>query len=158
VDGGHRRACDYRAVNEPVRPDDMRISDADRERVQDQLKRAHDAGQLDLHEFDERAKAVWESRTRGDLARTTADLPNLPAPRPAGQRNPVFSDTGGGVTMRILTIIWASLTAVNLAIWGILALTLGETPHPWWLWVAIPPGVALAVLYASGIGRPPRNR
>jgi uncharacterized protein DUF1707 len=145
-------------VNEPVRPDDMRISDADRERVQDQLKRAHDAGQLDLHEFDERAKAVWESRTRGQLTRVTADLPNLPEPRRADERRPVFSDTAGGLTMRILTIVFASIAAVNLTIWAIVSLTVGGMVHPWWLYVALPPAAVLGILYTAGIGRPPRDR
>jgi hypothetical protein len=43
-------------------------------------------------------------------------------------------------------------------VWALLALSTGAVVHPWWLWVAVPPGVALAVLYASGIGRPPRER
>ena len=136
----------------------MRISDADRERVQDQLTRAHDAGQLDLHEFDERAKAVWESRTAGQLARVTADLPNLPAPRRPGERRPVFSDTDGGVAMRILTIVFTSIAVVSLTVWGIVALTVGEFVYPWFLWAALPPAAVLTVLYASGIGRPPREK
>ena len=145
-------------MNEPVRPEDMRISDADRERVQDQLKRAHDAGQLDLHEFDERAKAVWESRTSGQLARVTADLPNLPEPRRPGERRAVFSDTGGGIAMRVLTIVFASIALVNLTIWGIISVTTGVFIHPWWLYVALPPAVVLGVLYTAGIGRPPRDK
>jgi uncharacterized protein DUF1707 len=144
-------------VNEPVRPDDLRVSDAERNRVQEQLKRAHDAGQLDLNEFDDRVQSVWAARTRGQLERVTADLPQLPAPRPPGARAPVFSDTGGGVAMRVLTIIWASLTVVNLAVWGMITLTTGHLLHPWWVWVAVPPGAVLAVLYASGIGRAPRG-
>ena len=63
-------------VTQPVRPDDLRISDAERTTVQEALHRAHDAGQPDLHEFDQRVQAVWASRTRGDLARVTADLPD----------------------------------------------------------------------------------
>jgi TRAP-type C4-dicarboxylate transport system permease small subunit len=58
--------------------------------------------------------------------------------------------------MRVLTIIWSAAVAVNLVIWGILALTTGEAVHPWWLYVAGPPGAVLAVLYAAGIGRPRR--
>jgi hypothetical protein len=143
-------------VNEPVRPEDMRIADVDRNRVQDQLKRAHDAGQLDLAEFDQRVQSVWAARTRGELARVTADLPNLPVPRRPGERRPVFSDTDGGMAMRVLTIIWASLMVTNLAVWGIIALTTGTFLYPWWVWVTVPGGV-LAVLYASGIGRPPRQ-
>ncbi|WP_232660869.1 DUF1707 SHOCT-like domain-containing protein [Pseudonocardia sp. TRM90224] len=142
-------------MNEPVRPEDMRVSDIERTRVQDRLRRAHDVGQLDLTEFDERVKAIWAAKTRGDLELATADLP-LPPPEPKkGERRPVFSDTGGGVAMRVLTIIWASLLVANVTIWGILALA-GIVVHPWPAYL-IAPGAVLAVLYASGIGRPPRD-
>jgi hypothetical protein len=100
-------------------------------------------------------KSVWAARTRGELERVTADLP---APPPGPGRRPVFSDTGGGVTMRVLTIVWGSLAAVNFTVWGLIAVSTGTFVHPWWLWVAVPPGVALAVLYVAGIGRPPRDR
>jgi Domain of unknown function (DUF1707) len=133
----------------------MRISDAERREVQDRLRRAHDIGQLDLGEFDERVTSVWAARTRGDLARVTADLP-APPPERGGRK--VFSDTGGGVTMRVLTIIWGSLAAVNLVVWVLIALTTGGSLYPWWIWVAVPPGIVLAVLYVAGIGRPPRER
>lgn len=142
-------------MSEPVRPDDMRISDAERGEVQDRLRRAHDIGQLDLGEFDERVQAVWAARTRGELARVTADLP-APPPEQAGRT--VFSDTGGGITMRVLTIVWGSLAAVNFVVWGLIVVTTGSFLHPWWVWVAVPPGIALLVLYLAGIGRPPRGR
>ncbi|WP_198597766.1 DUF1707 SHOCT-like domain-containing protein, partial [Blastococcus atacamensis] len=67
-------------MNEPVRAQDLRVSDAERSAVASGLQRAHDAGQLDLHEFDERVREVWAARTRGDLDRVTADLPALPPP------------------------------------------------------------------------------
>jgi hypothetical protein len=133
----------------------MRISDAERGEVQDRLRRAHDIGQLDLGEFDERVRSVWAARTRGELARVTADLPE-PPPEPG--RRQVFSDTGAGIAMRVLTIVWSSLAAVNLVVWGLIGLTTGNFLHPWWVWVAVPPGITLAVLYFSGIGRPPRDR
>ena len=44
-------------MNEPVRPADLRVSDAERSSVQAWLQRAHDAGQLDLQEFDDRVQA-----------------------------------------------------------------------------------------------------
>lgn len=144
-------------MNEPVRPDDMRVSDAERNKVQDQLKRAHDAGQLDLNEFDDRIQSVWAARTRGQLEKVTADLPNLPVPRAPGARAPAFTDTPGGIAMRVLTIIWASLTVVNLAVWGMISLTTAHLLYPWWAWVAIPPGAVLAVLYTAGIGRQRRE-
>lgn len=140
-------------MNEPVRPEDLRASDVDRTRVQDQLRRAQEAGQLDIGEFDERVKAAWASRTRGELARVVADLPALPTPAAAPSKA-VFSATGGGAAMRVLTIIWVSLLVVNLVAYGIVTLTAGAV-YPWFLWL-LAPGAVLAVLYAFGIGRPER--
>jgi hypothetical protein len=143
-------------VTEPTpraRPDDLRVSDAERTEVQDRLRRAHDEGRLDLVEFDERVRTLWAARTRGDLAQLTADLPAPPpAPAPPG----VFSSTPGGLAMRVLTLVWLSIVVVNLTVWGIVSLTLDELAYPWWLWVAAPAGSVLAVLYAAGIGRPRR--
>jgi hypothetical protein len=139
-------------VDHPVAPADLRISDADRTAVQAGLQRAHDAGQLELHEFDERVQAVWAARTRGDLARVTADLPALPPP-PGPRR--AFTDDDAGTAMKVLTIIWLCISVVNLLVWGILELTVGDV-HPWWLYVALPPGAVLGTLYAIGIGRPQR--
>ena len=140
-------------MTDPVRPEDLRVSDAERTVVQNALHRAHDAGQIQLEEFDQRVRSVWAARTRAELARVTADLPELP-PEPG--RPGVFSATPGGTAMRVLTIVWASVVAVNLVVWGIVSGTVGELVHPWWVWVAGPPGAVLAVLYASGIGRPER--
>ena len=51
-------------VNEPVHPEDVRISDADRQAVADRLRAAHGEGYLDLSEFDARVAEVWRMRTR----------------------------------------------------------------------------------------------
>jgi hypothetical protein len=141
-------------VTEPVRPEDMRTSDVERRHVQERLRRAHDVGQLDLNEFDERVRCVWAARTRGELTQVVADLP-LPPAEPVHGR--IFARTPGGITMHVLTLVWASVTAINLVVWGILVLTLGEFVYPWWVWVAAPSGAVLAVLYTAGIGRPPRR-
>ncbi len=141
-------------MTDPVHPDELRISDAERATVQERLRRAVGDGQLDLHEFDARVQSVWAARTRGELARITRDLPEPPPPPPPHGR--VFSSTAGGTTMRILTIVWASVVAINLVVWGLVSVTAGEFVYPWWLWVAAPSGAVLAVLYGAGIGRPPR--
>jgi hypothetical protein len=132
------------------------VSDAERKGVAERLRRAHDAGQLDLVEFDDRVRAAWAARTRRDLARVTADLPEPPVAPPAPTRPGVFAPTPGGVAMRVLTLVWLSATVVNLTVWAIVAVTTGEMVYPWWLWVAGPPGAVLAVLYTAGIGRPRR--
>ncbi|HEU4346658.1 MAG TPA: hypothetical protein VFR35_02600, partial [Actinoplanes sp.] len=83
----------------------------------------------------------------------TADLPaprHRPAPPKYGHG---FAPDAGGTAMRVLTTIWLSAALVNLLIWGMLVLTLGHWLHPWWLWVAVPPGAVLGTLYFLGIGR-----
>ena len=141
-------------MTDPVRPEDLRVSDAERGVVQERLRRAVGDGQLDLHDFDVRLQSVWAAKTRGELVRVTADLPEpSPPPAPPAKRK-VFSDDEGGTAMRVLTIIAACAVAVNFAIWATICLATGEFIHPWWLYVAAPPGAVLGVLYAFGIGRP----
>jgi hypothetical protein len=139
---------------EPVHPDELRISDVERAAVQERLRRAVGDGQLDLHEFDTRVQSVWAARTRGELGRITRDLPEPPPPPPPAPRHRVFSDTPGGTTMRVLTIILASVVAINVVVWTLVVVTNGEFVYPWPLWVIGPPGAVLATLYAAGIGRP----
>ena len=62
---------------------DVRAADADRERVLAQLQRHTSAGRLSMDEFSERAAAVYRSRTMGELAALTADLPLDSDPHPA---------------------------------------------------------------------------
>lgn len=136
-----------------MKPEAMRVSDIDRQSVQDRLRRAQELGEIDLNEFDERVAQVWAARTRADLVRITVDLPKLKRDRNHGV---VFADSAGGMTMRVLTTIWACLSAVTLAAWGIVALSTDGDLDPWFLWVAGPPAAVLLVLYVAGIGRPPR--
>lgn len=143
--------CDDRGMAEPVHPDALRVSDVERSVVQERLRQAVGDGQLDLHEFDARVQQVWSARTRGELVRVTADLPE---PLPPPGRRGVFSDTDAGTAMRVLTIIAACAVALNFAIWATVSLATGQLIHPWWLYVAAPPAAVLGVLYAAGIGRP----
>lgn len=69
-------------------PSLVRASDAEREHAIVRLHDACGAGRLNLEEFSERVNLVLAARTRGELARATADLPIQPglveaAPRPA---------------------------------------------------------------------------
>ncbi|WP_433505307.1 DUF1707 SHOCT-like domain-containing protein [Pseudonocardia halophobica] len=146
-------------MTEPVRPEDMRVSDADRARAARHLQWAQGEGLLDLDEYDTRSREVFRARTRGDLERQVRDLPAAPARLPdATSRRRVFSDTGGGTAMRVLTIIFTTIAVVNLVAWGIVSITTGELLYPWFLWTGVPPLAALGVLYAFGIGRPPRGQ
>jgi hypothetical protein len=127
----------------------MRASDVDRKAVQDRLNHAHEEGRLDLTEFDARVGRAWKAKTRGDLAEIVADLPY-----PAGDR---ARRSGANVAMRVLTAIWLSASVVNLVIWVLVGLLGPEFVHPWFLWVALPPGSVLGVLWVLGVGRPGHN-
>lgn len=141
-------------MTDPVRPDELRVSDVERAAVQERLRRAVGDGQLDLHEFDVRAQSVWAAKTRGELVRVTADLPEPPPPPPAPAPRQYVTDDDAGTAMKVLTIIWACAVAINFVVWGTVSLATTDVLHPWWLYVAGPPGAVLAVLYAAGIGRP----
>ena len=110
-------------MSDPVRPDELRVSDAERATAQERLRRAVGEGQLTLQEFDVRVTSVWAARTRGELVRLTADLPEPPQPPAPPGRRPVFSDGGGGTTMRVLTTIWACVVAINLVVWATVSST-----------------------------------
>lgn len=53
----------------------LRASDADRERAVGQLSKGLRDGQLTTREFDERVRAVYSARTRGEIDDLVVDLP-----------------------------------------------------------------------------------
>ena len=83
-------------------PPDLRVSDADRERVAERLRDAAGEGRLTVEELDERLERAYAARTGHDLAPLTADLPEasadaVPAQRRAGKtRRWIVAVMGGG--------------------------------------------------------------
>ena len=84
----------------------LRASRADRERVIDLLKAAFTQGRLDRNEFDARIGRALASRTYGELAAITADIPAeltgaLPRRPPVRARRRVSFNTAitGGACM-----------------------------------------------------------
>jgi hypothetical protein len=75
-------------------PTQLRISDADRERVAEVLREAAGDGRIDLDELDERLATTYAARTYADLVPITLDLPShrdhTPARPAAG--SPVIAD------------------------------------------------------------------
>lgn len=55
--------------------DELRISNADRQRVIDHLQNSTSEGRLDLDEFTQRVDAVYQAKTYGELKPLLADLP-----------------------------------------------------------------------------------
>jgi hypothetical protein len=71
-----------------AQPPDLRVSDADRERIAERLREAAGEGRLTVEELDERLDAAYAARTGSDLAPLTADLPEpAPGAEPAMQRH-----------------------------------------------------------------------
>lgn len=54
---------------------DMRVSDVERAGVVRRLERALRDGRITVAEFDDRTRAAYAARTRGDLEIITEDLP-----------------------------------------------------------------------------------
>jgi hypothetical protein len=89
---------------------DVRAADVDRERVLAELQRHTAAGRLSMEEFSERAAAVYRSRTMGELAALTADLPPTPPP-----------DADAGGRMPRTPVIALVLVAVAIVLLGFAA-------------------------------------
>jgi Flp pilus assembly protein TadB len=69
---------------------DVRVSDAERTEVADQLSRHYQDGRLDQAEFNERLDRAMNAKTRADFTGLFADLPELPDEQAGknGQRSP----------------------------------------------------------------------
>lgn len=63
-------------------PSQMRISDADREKVAEVLREAAGEGRIDIDELEERLEATYAAKVYADLVPITLDLPGQHAPAP----------------------------------------------------------------------------
>ncbi|MFD0883494.1 DUF1707 domain-containing protein [Streptosporangium algeriense] len=139
----------------------MRASDGDRDKVAGVLREHYAQGRLTGEEFDERLERLYSSRTYGELARLTYDLPDVdlrrmtPAPVPANV--PRRDVQRKGVTAMWAT--WALASGINWMVWLIIGVTNGlDFVYPWPLWVMGPWGVVLlvATLFGGRGDRPDR--
>ncbi|WP_067175033.1 DUF1707 SHOCT-like domain-containing protein [Microtetraspora niveoalba] len=133
---------------------EMRASDGDRDRVAAALREHVAEGRLTVDEFNERLAQVYDSKTYGELATLTADLPDidlhrLPATVSAGVR-PRPRSSGGQKTLKAAWAAWATASAINWAIWLIVSVTSMELIYPWPLWVMGPWGAVLLVSTVFG--------
>lgn len=126
----------------------MRVSDGDRAQVADRLARAHGEGRLTLAEYDERVRAAHGAVVRDDLASLLTDLP-ADAPERAGTTSGRGPGRGASPVrpggLRGPVAAWATISAVNVLVWLAVVLGSGAMVYPWWVWVAGPWGLALAL-------------
>jgi hypothetical protein len=139
--GRHRQVDVADRTTTLVADDDLRASDAERERVVSHLRTHAGEGRLSVEELDERVGRVYAATTRADLAKLTADLPKPRRPRPDPRAE--FGEhlrTYLGV-MALLVVIWA-LTGMG---------------YFWPIWPAVGWGIGIAS-HASAALRSPRRR
>lgn len=93
----------------------MRVSDAERHEIADQLGTHYAEGRLDENEFKERLDAAMRAKTYGDLAGLTGDLPTLapPPPPPAPARRPLRM-----AELALLTLVALSMAGLAVATHG----------------------------------------
>ncbi len=66
----------------------MRIGDAERNQIAEQLSKHYSDGRLDAAEFQERLDKAMSAKTRSDLSGLLADLPSLQTPEQAAGSKP----------------------------------------------------------------------
>jgi class 3 adenylate cyclase len=119
------------AAPRPLPAEGLRISDADRERVIEQLKVATGDGRLTLDEFSERLDVVFKARTEAELEPAFEGLPQ-PAAEPAVEAAVVVEPV---VPQRVVAVMsgssrkgrWRAAPRITaVAIWGSVYLDLRD--------------------------------
>jgi Domain of unknown function (DUF1707) len=114
----------------------LRVSDAERDAVAEELARHLQDGRLDAAEFDERVSQAMTARTQGDLDRLLADLPQPAPEQPPGPRQAGWPRAGW--PFPLVPIALVALFAAAAATGG----RAGDHEHAawglWWLLWLIP--------------------
>ena len=137
---------------------DLRVSDAERRAVVDELRSHFGAGRLDLSEFEERTQAALTARVRGDLHPLLDDLPDLGEPAPAGppvrprppRRGPLAHQD-----VRVHLYLWLVLGAFLLVIWAGTGFDGGAWPIFPIAGTGLPLAIHAVVRAATDSGPPP---
>ena len=138
----HHRTRTPRAAAVPVAvaadaPPHLRVSDAERRRVAEELRVHAAEGRLDVTELEERLERADAAKTHGDLDELLRDLPRRPAPRPAARRQrprPVPELALFALVNALLVVLWALgdsegfWPAWSIGFWGLALLAKARGP------------------------------
>jgi hypothetical protein len=130
----------------------LRAADTDRQKIADQLKAALDEGRLSLHEYDDRVGQAYAARTYADLLALVDDLPRpgVSAAEVAARREADARRAARRMPTALIVLwtIWGALTAVNLVVYVLVAVTTSGHLYPWPIWMLVP-GAALGAVTAG---------
>ena len=150
----------------PPSPDPgLRASDADRERLVDELEQHAIAGRLTTDEFEQRTQQAYEARTMGELDALHRDLPAAPAGQALSFRRRrwdlskrAMQETGGTLGLfAVCTAIWAASGASGSfwPVWILVIVAISLARNGWALYG---PGADLDAVEADLDARRRRHR
>jgi len=138
---------------------EMRASDEDRDRTITLIREAYTEGRLTNDEFQQRMEQAQHSRTYGELAALTTDLPVVPVAPPVPAVPAPATDVAKvqreKADLRKAWGAWLGVSVLVNVIWGITWITNpGSPPYYWPIWVMGPWGAAMAFSWLTHRGGP----
>ncbi len=121
-------------------PSNLRVADADREQVIEELREHAGAGRLTSEELEDRIDKAYAASTRADLDAVRADLPisstsvKLALVKRKGQlRRRVLQEAGGSLAMSLLAVgLWFASGAGSFWPGWVIAITLLPVVRDTW--------------------------
>ena len=136
-------------------PSQLRVADADREQLVEELREHALAGRLSSEEMEERIGSAYRAMTRGDLDALRADLPvsstsvALALRKRKGQlRRRLVQETGGGLGVSALCVgVWLA-SGAGTSFWPAWVIGVTLLPVVRDAWQLLGPGSDLEVVHA----------
>ena len=143
----------------------LRASDADRERLVDELEKHTIAGRLTTDEFEQRTQQAYTAKTMGELDALHRDLPAVPLGQVLSFRRRrwdltkrAMQETGGSLGLFFLcTAIWAA-SGANGSFWPVWTLVIVAISLVRNVWALYGPGADLDTVEADLDARRRRRR